>query len=83
MAVADIEELHRLVRSLDSAVAPGDCAVRAVAALNLVRRIEDGLCARRNDAICALHRSGESLQQIHERTGLSRARLHQIVQSSA
>lgn len=82
MSVPEIEHLLRLVQGLNSTAAPGDVAARAVAALDLVRRIEDDLCSRRNDAICALHRAGESLQTIHGRTGLSRARLHQIVQAA-
>lgn len=82
MSVAEVEELLRLVQGLNSAVAPGDLAGKAVAALHLVRRVEGDLWSRRDDAIRALHRSGESLQQIHGRTGLSRARLHQIIQAA-
>lgn len=81
MSVHDAEQLLRLVTDMSSKTAAGDLARDAVAALGLVRRIEDGLCMRRDDAICALHRSGESLQQIRERTGLSRARVHQIIRS--
>lgn len=80
MTLPDAEQLLRLVAQMSRTSLPGDLAREAVQALELVRRIEDDLCARRDEAICELHRAGESLQQIRERTGLSRARIHQIVQ---
>lgn len=81
MSVPEVEQLLRLVQGMNSTGVPGDVARQAVAALDLVRRVEDELCRRRDDAICVLSRSGESLQKIRERTGLSRARVHQIIQA--
>lgn len=81
MSAAQVEELLRLVQLMDAAAGEaGDVASQAVAALDLVRAVEDGLSSRRDDAIRSLYDSGESLQAIRARTGLSRARIHQIVQ---
>lgn len=82
MTVAEVEELIRLVDAANSPAPPRDVAANAIAALHLLRRFEADMSSRRDDAICALHRSGESLQRLHERTGLSRARLHQIIQAA-
>lgn len=79
MSTAQVEELLRLVDRLDSAAAPADVTSQAVAALELVRAVQEELCARRDEGIRSLYGSGESLQAIRARTGLSRARIHQIV----
>jgi DNA-directed RNA polymerase sigma subunit (sigma70/sigma32) len=80
MPVSDVEELLRLVRDIDRAGSSGDVG-QVVAALNVVQRLERHLSSTRDEAIRALHRSGETLQRIGERSGLSRARVHQIVRS--
>lgn len=82
MSVSDAERLLRLMKDVNSKSAPADVAGTAVAALELVRRIQEDLSACRDDAICALNRSGESLQEISQRTGLSRARIHQIIKAA-
>lgn len=83
MCVPDVEQLLRLAKRAERTSAPEDVVEQAVAALHLLRRVEGGVCATRDDAILALHRSGESLQRIRERTGLSRARIHQIIQAAS
>jgi hypothetical protein len=82
MSAPDVTRVVRLVQELRAAAAPGDVVVRSVVALELLREVEHEICRARDDAICALHHSGQSLQQIREQTGLSRARLHQIIRAS-
>lgn len=82
MSVPEAERLLTLIKEVNGSLVPADVAGAAVAGLDLVRRIQEDLSARRDEAICALNRSGESLQTIRQRTGLSRARIHQIIQAS-
>ncbi|MCW2613631.1 MAG: hypothetical protein JWN08_625 [Frankiales bacterium] len=82
MSLSDVDRLRRLAEGINGASGPEEVVARAVAALTVLRRLEAGFCSDRDGAICALHRSGESLQRIRERTGLSRARIHQIVQAA-
>jgi hypothetical protein len=82
MAVPRVEQLVQLVRDVRAASAPGDVAARAIVALEALRQVEGEVCRARDAAICALHQSGQSLQQIREQTGLSRARLHQIIRAA-
>lgn len=82
MSLSEAEQLLGLIKDVRRSSVPADVAGAAVAGLDLVRRIQEDLSGRRDEAICALNRSGESLQAIRQRTGLSRARIHQIIQAS-
>lgn len=82
MSARDVEQLVGLVAEVEAASTPEQVLASTVVALERVRIVEDGLWRTRDAAICALYAAGESLQQIRDRTGLSRARLHQIIHAA-
>lgn len=82
MTTHEAKRLAQLVKAVHAASSHEDVAGRSILALELLRRIEAELCRARDRAICALHQAGLSLQQIRDRTGLSRARIHQIIHAS-
>jgi len=80
MTVAGTEQLAPLLADLDRLEEPAEIAAQAIRVLEVMRELERQVCAVRDEAVVGLHRSGLSLQGVADVTGLSRGRVHQIVQ---
>lgn len=80
MSLRRAEELPPLVRELNRARSPQRTAALARELIDILHPMCEAALARRDAAVLRLHDSGHSLEVIGQITGLTRARVHQIVQ---
>jgi DNA-directed RNA polymerase sigma subunit (sigma70/sigma32) len=80
VTLSAVQRLKTVAAELDALEDPAAVAVRSIELLELVRELEQQVCDVRDDALVALHRQPCSLQEIAALTGLSRGRVHQIIQ---
>lgn len=80
MTLSALPRLLLLAAELEALEDPAGAAVHSIELLQLVRQLERQVCDVRDDALVALHREPRTLQEIAALTGLSRGRVHQILQ---
>jgi DNA-directed RNA polymerase sigma subunit (sigma70/sigma32) len=80
MSLHTVQRLQALAAELHALKDPAAVAVRSIELLHVVRELEQQVCDVRDDALVALHQQPRSLQDIAALTGLSRGRVHQIIQ---
>jgi DNA-directed RNA polymerase sigma subunit (sigma70/sigma32) len=80
MPLPTVQRLQVLAVELAALEDPAAVAVRSIELLQVVRQLEQQVCDVRDDALVALPRQPRSLQDIAALTGLSRGRVHQIIQ---
>lgn len=79
MSLSRAEELPPLIRELNRVRSPQRTAVLASALVTILQSMTEAAVVRRDAAVLRLHDSGHTLEVIGQITGLTRARVHQIV----
>lgn len=79
MSLRRAEELPPLIRALNRSRSPQRTAALARELIDILHPMREAAVARRDAAVLRLHDSGHTLEVIGQITGLTRARVHQIV----